>query len=58
MLTALIAALLTTSSPRPAISFWTNAGLGVAQVWLINADGSRKTNLSRNSFDDWATDWR
>jgi Tol biopolymer transport system component len=61
MLTALIAALLTTSSPRPAISFWSNAGAGVAQVWVMNEKGGGRralTNLFSAKRSDWSPDGR
>jgi hypothetical protein len=28
------------------------------QVYVMNAHGSGKVNLSRNRSDDWATSWR
>jgi TolB protein len=61
MLTVLIAALLGGTSPQPAISFWTDAPGGAAQVWVMNENGSgrrRLTNLFSAKRGDWSPDGR
>jgi TolB protein len=57
VLTLLIAALLAGAPERPAISFWTDAPGGSAQVWVMNADGSerrRLTNLFSAKRGEWS----
>ena len=40
------------------IVFWRNAAnADVRQIWVMNADGTRQTNLSRNNFRDWDPIW-
>jgi Tol biopolymer transport system component len=61
MLTILLAALLGGALQRPAISFWTDAGSGAAQVWVMNEDGSgrrRLTGLYSAKRGDWSPDGR
>lgn len=62
MLTFLIAAVLAGAPPpQPSISFWTDAGSGHAEVWLMNEDGNgrtRLTNLFSAKRGDWSPDGR
>jgi len=61
MLTMLIAALLGGAPQKPAISFWTDAPSGHAQVWVMNEDGSgrrRLTGLYSAKRGDWSPDGR
>jgi Tol biopolymer transport system component len=57
MPTALIAALLTTSSPRPVILFWSNAGAGVAQVWVMNEKGGGR-RITQGDTPTWTPNVR
>jgi Tol biopolymer transport system component len=61
MLTILIAALLGGAPQQHRISFWTDAGSGHAQVWVMNEDGSgrrRLTHLFSAKRGDWSPDGR
>jgi hypothetical protein len=40
------------------IVYWTNVSdANVKQIWVMSLDGSRKVNLSSNSFNDWDPIW-
>jgi len=59
MLTMLIAIALGGAPQRPAISFWTDAQSGHAEVWVMNEDGSgrrRLTSLYAAKRGDWSPD--
>ena len=59
MLTILIALALGTAPARPAITFWTDAPSGHAEVWAMNEDGTgrtRLTNLYSAKRGTWSPD--
>ncbi len=37
--------------------WWSNREAGRKQIWLMNADGTKLTNLSNNAFNDWDPVW-
>ena len=48
----------TFSTDGSHIAYWTNAGnVLLKQIWVMNVDGSGKTNLSNNTFNDWDPIW-
>ena len=61
MLTALIALALGAAPQQPAITFWTDAPSGHAEVWTMNEDGAgrtRLTNLYSAKRGDWSPNGR
>jgi Tol biopolymer transport system component len=45
-------------SPDGTRILFTRGADEARQVFVMNADGSGQTNLSRNRYDEWATAWR
>lgn len=35
------------------IAFWSNRGSGMAQIWIMNRDGSNQRNISNSEWNDW-----
>jgi Tol biopolymer transport system component len=61
MLTILLALAFGTAPARPAITFWTDAPGGHAEVWAMNEDGTgrtRLTNLYSAKRGTWSPDGR
>jgi len=49
MLTVLVALALGGAPARPAITFWTDAPSGHAEVWAMNEDGTGRTRLKEEA---------
>jgi Tol biopolymer transport system component len=48
----------TFSTDGSQIAYWTNYGNVVQkQIWSMKLDGSGKTNLSNNAYNDWDPIW-
>ena len=39
------------------IAFWSNRETGRQQIWVMNADGSERRNISKNPYNDWDPVW-
>ncbi|MFB0537518.1 MAG: TolB family protein [Anaerolineae bacterium] len=39
------------------IVYWAVHGGGPRQIWVMNADGSNKRNISNNAYNDWDPIW-
>jgi TolB protein len=39
------------------LAYWSPAAFGLRQVWTISLDGTGRTNISNNQYDEWDPVW-